>query len=416
MSLRTAICELRDDRAATLSISEPVPFDGQDGLRVGLLCHRGVGGSVRMAIELGTELARQGCEIHMFARSAPMGMRPAGIKLHTLDGSSREAIVTPQLDVQWSAAELDELTACVLSVVRLEQLDVLHFHYAVPFADVVDRIGQALGWRAPALVGTLHGTDVSLFGRHLRTRAILSSTLQRLDALTTVSRSHAALAAKAFGLKAAPHVIPNFVDTARFAPRSDDDEPASRRRRIIHVSNFRPVKQPESVAEIFTAVSQRRDAELWLVGDGAGVAKVQAHLGQAGISDARYFGLRNDVENILPHADILLVTSRAESFCLAALEAAACGVPVVAPRVGGIPEVVADGQTGLLYEPSNAQEAALAINRLLDEPELYARMRRQGVERAQALSRSTVAPQYLRLYRNAISARSAEGSGARIDA
>jgi N-acetyl-alpha-D-glucosaminyl L-malate synthase BshA len=387
-------------------LDRPAYAEGHRKLRIGLLCHRGIGGSVRMAIELGTELARQGCDIHVFARSAPMGMTaPAGVKFHTLNRGTRDSIVTTRLDLQWSSAELDDLIACVLSAVETEQLDVLHFHYAVPFADVLDRIGRAMGRRAPALIGTLHGTDVSVFGRRPQSRAALASALRRLDVITTVSRSHAALAVDAFGLKEPPSVIPNFVDTERFWPRTDT-ACAAAPPRIIHVSNFRPVKQPESMARIFVEVRRRLDAALWLVGDGQGMAPVQACLQRAGVEgDVRYFGMRTDVENIMRAADVLLVTSRTESFCLAALEAAACGVPVVAPRLGGLPEVVADQQTGLLFEPDDEQQAADAIVRLLGNPALRAKMARNAFELAQDLSAAAVVPRYLRLYRETIGLR-----------
>jgi glycosyltransferase involved in cell wall biosynthesis len=136
------------------------------------------------------------------------------------------------------------------------------------------------------------------------------------------------------------------------------------------------------------------------------MAPVQACLQRAGVDgDVRYFGMRTDVENIMREADVLLVTSRTESFCLAALEAAACGVPVVAPRLGGLPEVVADQQAGLLFEPGNEQEAADAIVRLLGTPALRAKMARNAAEQAQDLSAAAVVPRYLRLYRETIGLR-----------
>jgi L-malate glycosyltransferase len=390
-------------------LNRPAHADGHHNLRVGLLCHRGIGGSVRMAIELGAELARQGCDVRIFARSAPMGLKePAGVKFHTLKKGAYDGTVTARLDVQWSRAELDDLVACVLSVVQAEQLDVLHFHYAVPFAEVLDRVGRAMGSRAPALIGTLHGTDVSIFGRRPRSRLALTSALQQLDVITTVSRSHAALAVRAFGLKMPPLVIPNFVDTDLFWPRIDPGSAASPPR-IIHVSNFRAVKQPGSMARIFVEVRRRLNAVLWLVGDGLGMPPVQAYLQRAGVyGDVRRFGLRMDVENIIREADVLLVTSRTESFCLAALEAAACGVPVVAPRLGGLPEVVADQQTGLLFDPGNEQEAADAIVRLLGDPALRAEMARNSVEQAQNLSAAAIVPRYLQLYRETIDLRKRE--------
>lgn len=364
---------------------------------------------MRVAVELATELARRGCDVHVFARSAPLAMAaPPGVAFHTLHNGAVGEAFTSRLDVEWSRAELDDFVACVLSTAQHEQLDVLHFHYAVPFAWVVEEVGRAMGPRSPALIGTLHGTDVSVFGRKGRTRDALVSALAQLDAITTVSQSHAALAVRAFGLSTTPHVIPNFVDLNRFRPAAFRGVPRGRPG-IVHVSNFRPVKRLESMARVFVAVRREVDAELWLVGDGEAMAKVRTRFERAGVDGAlKLFGLRMDAENVLQHADVLLVTSRTESFCLAALEAAACGVPVVAPRVGGLPEVVADGHTGLLFESGDEEAAAGAIVRLLGDTLLREKMARAAVRHAQHFSTEAVVPRYERLYRQAIAARHCE--------
>ena len=376
-------------------------------LRVGLLCHRGVGGSVRVAIELAGALARAGRDVHLFARSAPLGMAaPAGVTLHTLHKGSFPEAVTSHLDLEWSYAELDDLTRRVIRVALEAQLDVLHFHYAVPFAWVLERVGRTLGANAPALVGTLHGTDVSVFGtRQGRTRDTLAAALAQLDAITTVSRNHAALAARVFCLAAPPHVIPNFVDAQKFCPVAR--EPSERGRpAIIHVSNLRAIKHPQSMARVFVAVRRQLDAELWVLGDGEAMAAVRQHFDHAGLlPDVKLFGLRTDTENILRHAAVLLVTSRTESFCLAALEAAACGVPVVAPRVGGLPEVVAHGHTGILFEPGDERGAASAIVRLLSDTALWVRTGSAAVAHASRFAIGAIVPRYEQVYRQAVAAR-----------
>lgn len=372
-------------------------------LRVGILCHRGIGGSVRMAIELSKELVRQGCAVHLFARSAPMGMVPTvGITLHTLVPGTA---VSTELDLDWTPADLDAFVHGIVSAVEDERIDLLHFHYAFPFAEVLDRVGRIMGRYAPILVGTLHGTDVTLAAEWPAWRRTFTAALERLDAVTTVSQSHADLACRTFGLATAPRVIPNFVDTHRFEPRIRSAK-AQAGSRLIHVSNFRAVKQPESMARIFVAVRRRRDATLWLVGDGSKFAEVRDRVSGAGFAgDLRHFGMRTDVEAILPDADVLLVTSREESFCLAALEAAACGVPVVAPRLGGIPEVVIDGHTGLLFEPDDEEQAADAIVRLFEDAALRAAMSRAAVEWARCLSASAIVPRYIGVYRDALATR-----------
>lgn len=370
-------------------------------MNIGLLCHHGLGGSARVAVCLAAELAARGHDVHLFARSAPPGMAqpPAGVTLHTL--SDVRDVVPTGLDVDWAADELRALTDRVCDVVRCAQLDVLHFHYAVPFAEVADAVRRRLGCRAPAVVGTLHGTDVSVLGRRRGMRRRLASALAGIDGLTTVSHSHARLAMRVLGLVEPPGVIPNFVDLDRFTPARP---PAPRLRpRIVHVSNYRPVKQPESMARIVDEVFRSMEAELWLVGDGELMPAVESILApRLDSGRVRRLGVRLDVENILPHADLVLVSSRFESFCLVALEAAASGVPVVAPRIGGLPELVEHGVNGLLFERGDEQGAARLIIGYLADPGMQARMRAAARERAARLSSTVVIPRYERLYRRVV--------------
>jgi N-acetyl-alpha-D-glucosaminyl L-malate synthase BshA len=267
-----------------------------------------------------------------------------------------------------------------------------------------------LGSAAPVTVGTLHGTDVTVFGRQ-RSAPALATRLSATDALTTVSHSHARLATRLFGLPCPPLVIPNFVCLDRFPPVAPLPAAHGRRPRIAHVSNLRPVKRPGAMARIFAGVRRRADAELWLVGDGDGRAAVDKILRRAGAErDVVRFGLRFDVEAILPHADALLVTSRSESFSLAALEAAACALPVVAPRVGGLPDVVRDKVTGLLHRPGDDRAAARALVGLLADPELRARMGIAARARATELSAAAVVPRYEDLYAGLLAAGSTTSS------
>jgi L-malate glycosyltransferase len=378
-------------------------------LRIGLICHRGVGGSTRVAVGLATELARRDHEVHLFTRSAPLGITtlPGGASLHTISGGSSP--LTTSLDDAWRDDDLERLTERIIEVVEESGLEALHFHYAVPFVRVLAEVRRRLGNRSPVLVGTLHGTDVSDHGGSGPGRRALTGALADLDAITAVSRSQAALAVRALRLPRRPKVIPNFVDTARFRPgnrRRRDENPA----RIVHVSNFRRVKNPRGVARVFIQLRRRVRATLWLVGDGEELAPVQAMLAQAGVAeDVRWFGLRLDVERILPAADALLLTSRTESFSLVALEAAACGVPVVAPRVGGLPEVVVHGRTGHLYEPGDEAAAVRALEHLLGAPAIRERMGRAAVARARRFAPARVVPRYEMLYGGS-SGRSRGGS------
>jgi hypothetical protein len=157
-------------------------------LRIGILCHDSVGGSARVAVELSSALTRGGHEVHLFARRRPLGLgdRAEGIALHTLHEAHGEPRLTPTLDVSWPRRETDALVRRIVSAARSARLDVLHCHYAVPFAGVAVRAARQLGGSAPALVATLHGTDVSLFEQDVAALGRLTSTLARFDAITTV--------------------------------------------------------------------------------------------------------------------------------------------------------------------------------------------------------------------------------------
>jgi glycosyltransferase involved in cell wall biosynthesis len=167
----------------------------------------------------------------------------------------------------------------------------------------------------------------------------------------------------------------------------------------VHVSNFRPVKRPIDVARIFIGLRRTMDAELWLVGEGQQMRETMALLHAAGFADdVRHFGLRNDVGHLVRRADLKVVTSDAESFCLAALEAMACGVPVLATRVGGIPEVVEDGKTGLLYTPGKIPEAVALAKAILAHPRRHREMSVAAVRRAAHFGVAKAASAYERLY------------------
>jgi N-acetyl-alpha-D-glucosaminyl L-malate synthase BshA len=376
-------------------------------LRVGLLCHRGVGGSTRIAVDLGNTLAGRGHTVHLFARTLPLGLATFArrVTFHPLLEGDGHAPPTAFLDANWSDPDLHLLVERVGAVAHSSELDVLHFHYAMPFAWVAAEAVRRLGESAPRLVGTLHGTDVSVHGRSSKGSS-LARALAQADRLTTVSCSHVRLATRTFSLTRPPDLIPNFVDLRRFRPIDRGPLDPTRPRRIVHVSNFRPVKDPTSVARVFARVRRELDAELWLVGDGEGMPAVRSALREARIEHhVRFFGLHPAVEHVLPHADLLLLTSRYESYCLAALEAAACGVPAVAPRVGGLPEVVSHGRTGLLFRGGDEAEAARAVLRLLDDPDAHSRTRREAARRATRFSADRMVPRYEQLYRELVDGR-----------
>jgi N-acetyl-alpha-D-glucosaminyl L-malate synthase BshA len=366
-----------------------------------------MGGSVRVAVGLASELARRGHAVSLFARSFPFGGKVAtsGLSFQTLERGPRRR-PPDWLDLEWSPHDLDSLVTRIVESARRDPFDVLHFHYAVPFAVVAEQVRYRLGNAAPVLVGTLHGTDVTVAGLDPDVRSLLAGVLSRLDATTTVSEAFAELSVAAFEIDR-PAVIPNFIDPERFRPGRPTRRP-HRLPRIAHVSNFRPSKDPDRIGRVFANVLRALPAELWLVGDGERLGSLNRVLSEQGVAgQVRWLGVRRDVHAVLPRTDVLLLTSRSESFSLAALEAAACGLPVVAPRVGGLPEVVADGRTGILYAAGDDDAAARALVRLLSDRSLAHRLGRDARARAARFSPVRVVPRYEALYRSLLAERTA---------
>jgi L-malate glycosyltransferase len=366
-------------------------------MRIGILCHNGIGGSVRIACTLASELAQRGHSVHLMARRPPVAawLRDSGVALHTLFPPADGGLPVG-LNVDWSSDERAEFCSFVAGVARSEHLEVLHAHYAVPFAHVAASLARGLGGAGPVTVATLHGTDVSIHGRQPTQRRLLSESLRALTAVTTVSHDHARLARHLFALREPPLVIPNFIDIARFRPAQS---PHRGRPRIAHVSNFRGVKDPRSLAHVFLAVRERIDAELWLVGDGPRLPALRATLSAAGAGDAvRFFGATADVATILRETDLLLMTSVAESFCVAAAEAMASGIPVVATRVGGLAEVVGDGTSGHLFRVGAHAPTVDAVAELLAHPLLRRRVGNAARRQAARFACERIVPLYEKLY------------------
>lgn len=370
-------------------------------MRIGMMCHASFGGSTRIGVELAMALGRRGHDVHLLTRTAPLGeWQPMpNVVLHTLPDTDDFHPAT--LHTNWSEDDLQRYTSLIRRIIETEGLDVLHFHYAVPFAFVAQRLRDQLGPTTPLLVGTLHGTDVTHFGKMPVFGAQLAEAFQAIDVLTTVSASHARLAASVFKLVKPPQVVPNFIDLSTFWPRLSMHYHRRQvsRPRLIHVSNFRPVKDPQSMARIFLGIRAHLDAELWLVGSGEEMTAVRSLLRQhVGAGDVRYLGLQCDVAPLFRQADLLLMTSRYESFCLVALEAMACGVPVLATHVGGLPEVVRNNRTGMLFPLGDDAGAIDMAVRLLSDPPRYGKMREAAIRHARQFGDQHIVPSYEALY------------------
>ena len=373
-------------------------------LRIGVACFSTFGGSGVIAAEVAGALARRGHAVHVFSDERPGRLAPDG---HGL----RFHLVTPPAYPQLPHSLYTlALASKIVEVARTDGLDLVHAHYALPHAASAELARQVLaadGAGAPLrVVTTLHGTDITLVGRDPSYLPLTRFSILASDAVTVPSRWLAEATRRTLDLpRTFPlEVVPNFVDVDRFHPRRRPAEAkAGRVPVLIHVSNFRPLKRIGDVVEVFSRVRATGPARLRLVGDGPERMRAVRELTERGLRpDVELLGEQADLPAVLADADLFLLPSESESFGLAALEALASGVPVVASDVGGLPEVVADGEVGYLRPVGDVAGMAAAVRGLLDDPALRQRMAAAARARAETAFRAEPAIEgYLELYRRA---------------
>jgi N-acetyl-alpha-D-glucosaminyl L-malate synthase BshA len=340
-------------------------------LRVGIVCFSTFGGSGVIAAETAVQLARRGHEVHVFSDERPARLPAAGqspaLTFHHVAAPDYPQLKYPAYGMA--------LTSKIVEVSRRAPLDVVHAHYALPHAvaaNLARDILRADGDPAPRIVTTLHGTDITLIGSDPSFLPLTRFTIATSDAVTAPSLWLADATRRALAVppEIAIQVVPNFVDVDRFTPASPGGAPPRERPVIAHVSNFRPVKRLDDVIAVFARLRATRPLRLRLVGDGPERRRIEADVAARGLgADVDFLGERVDLPDVLRDADLFLLPSETESFGLAALEAMACGVPVVASAVGGLVEVVSDGEAGFLRPVGDVAALADAAGRLLaDEP------------------------------------------------
>jgi L-malate glycosyltransferase len=373
-------------------------------MRIGITCYPTYGGSGVVATELGIELAAQGHEVHFISYSQPFRLngREGGIFYHEVPVSNYPLFEFPPYDLA--------LASRMAEVAEYYALDLLHVHYAIPHsvsALLARQMLAAAGRRLP-FVTTLHGTDITLVGLDRSYLPITRYSIQESDGVTSISDYLKEKTIQDFGVTRPIETITNFVNCDVYQPFKDEAERAEARRRLakpdeailMHLSNFRPVKRLTDVVKIFARVAKELPAQLVLVGDGPDRSAAEWLAHDLGIQcQVRFLGKQERVNELLPLADLLLMPSELESFGLAALEAMACKVPSIATRVGGVPELIEDGETGLLYNVGDVDAMAAGALALLADPARLHAMRNAARKDAQKRFCSTlVVPQYVRFY------------------
>jgi len=373
-------------------------------MRIGITCYPTYGGSGVVATELGIELAALGHEVHFISYSQPFRLsgRDNGILYHEVSVSSYPLFEFPPYDLA--------LASRMAEVAEFYRLDLLHVHYAIPHsvsALLARQMLAARGRRLP-FVTTLHGTDITLVGQDRSYLPITRYAIQESDGVTSISNYLKEKTVEDFGVTRGIEVVPNFVNCDVYVPYKDEASRAEARKRLaapdqailMHLSNFRPVKRVLDVVKVFAQVAREVPAQLVLVGDGPERSAAEWLAHDLEINDKVHFmGKQERVNELLPLADLMLMPSELESFGLAALEAMACKVPSIATGVGGVPELIDDGVTGLLYPVGDVEDMAAGAVSLLKDRERLEAMREAGRRTAQSrFCSSLVVPHYVRYY------------------
>jgi N-acetyl-alpha-D-glucosaminyl L-malate synthase BshA len=344
--------------------------------RIGITCYPTYGGSGVVATELGIELAARGHDVHFITSSPPFRLngREANIRFHEVAVYNYPLFEHPPYDLA--------LATRMAEVAEFYSLDLLHVHYAIPHSisgilarQMLETQQEAARRRYLPIITTLHGTDITLVGLDRSYLPITRFGIEQSDGVTAISSHLRERTREAFNIQGEIEVIRNFVNcdvyvrvpekVATMRPRFALPE----EKLLVHLSNFRPVKRVLDVVEVFAKVAAALPARLMLIGDGPDRSSAEYLAMSLGVADRIHFlGKQDNVNELLPLADLMLMPSEMESFGLAALEAMACGVPTIATRVGGVPELVSDNINGLLFPVGDTNAMAAAAIALLNDP------------------------------------------------
>jgi N-acetyl-alpha-D-glucosaminyl L-malate synthase BshA len=371
-------------------------------MRIGITCYPTYGGSGIVATELGMELAARGHDVHFISYAPPIRLNPANEHTHFHEV---EVGTYPLFDHQPYTLSLAVKMAEVASSA---QLDLLHVHYAIPHSVSALLARQMSAPRRLPFITTLHGTDITLVGSDRSYLPITRFSIEQSDGITSVSEYLRRATVETFGIPQPIEVITNFVncdeyrrvdDPARRAEWAPGGEPI-----LMHLSNFRPVKRVLDVVEIFALVREKIPAKLVMVGDGPDRSAAEWLARQKGVDrDVTFLGKQDRIYETLAQADVFLLPSELESFGLAALEAMACEVPVIATNVGGLPEVVTHGVDGYLAPVGDVAAAAEYAVALLSPPERAREMGQKArVNARKRYCSNDIIPLYEAYYRSVL--------------
>lgn len=372
-------------------------------LKIGITCYPTVGGSGVVATELGKKLADKGHQVHFITSSIPFRLDQfsRNIFFHEVEVNQYAVFRYPPYDLT--------LASKMAEVAEREGLDILHVHYAVPHAVCAYLAKQMLGDDRLKIVTTLHGTDITVLGYDPTLSQMIRFGIEQSDAVTAVSKDLVRETHKLLETDKPITPIYNFVDEDIYYPREsgdlkkcygiEDDEKV-----IVHISNFRPVKRVTDIVQAFAIIEKEVKAKLLLIGEGPDLPIVTRLADELGLKErVLLLGKQENVAEILAISDLAMLLSSKESFGLILLEAAACGVPAIGTDIGGIPEVIQNGETGYLSGVGDIEDIAAKALKLLTNDDLQKQMGRKAIEVAQTTFRSSlIVEQYEAIYKQVL--------------
>jgi N-acetyl-alpha-D-glucosaminyl L-malate synthase BshA len=361
-------------------------------MRIGITCYPTYGGSGIVATELGLELAQRGHDVHFISYANPIRLDPGtpGVHYHEVEVSTYPLFQYPPYSLA--------LASRMAEVGERYRLDLLHVHYAIPHSISALLAQQMTHQRWLPFITTLHGTDITLVGADRSYFPITKFSIEQSNGITTISEYMRKRTIDVFGVKNPIEVIHNFVNCSLYKP--DPEARSQGRKRILHISNFRPVKRVLDCLRAFAKVREAVDAELIMAGDGPDRGPAEYLARDLGIDEhVQFLGKQNHMERLIPRMHALHLPSEMEAFGLAALEAMACGVPPVATRTGGVPDLITDGVDGFMEPVADIGKQSERLIELLTNDHLHARISEAARHTAQTrFCTDLIIPQYERYY------------------
>jgi len=379
-------------------------------MKIGILCYPTYGGSGVVATELGKELAGRGHQVHFISYNMPMRLKAfsENVFFHKVEMASYPLFDFPLYSIA--------LASKIVEVAKFNGLDLVHAHYAIPHAtsaylarEIIKEevLSKRRNNRNIKIITTLHGTDITLVGLEISFLPTMKFSIEKSDGVTAVSSFLKTKTQSQYNISKDIRVIPNFINLEVYKKIENKETTCLKERLakngekiIVHTSNFRPLKRVDDCIRIFKKIREKIPAKLLLIGDGPERSNCEYLAKDIGVDkDVTFYGNQESFVEILSIADLFLMPSQSESFGLSALEAMACGVPVISSNAGGLPELNHHGETGYIAEIGDINKMAEYALSLLGDPNKYKIFSENALDRAVSLfSSEKIIPEYEKYY------------------